>query len=104
MRILFWATAATGDSFLLSGACVEVSDGCARAARGVRRALRAGSGQRSPPPRVVSDFVRGGPCRPPYLLDDFGDHARADRAAALADGEAQAGVHGDGLNQLDLHL
>src|SRR3954468_12531785 len=38
------------------------------------------------------------------LLDDVGDHARADGAAALADREAQAGVHGDGLDQFDLHL
>src|SRR5690348_11346030 len=38
------------------------------------------------------------------LLDDHGHYARADRAAALADREAQALVHGDRLDQLDLHL
>src|SRR5437588_4049798 len=38
------------------------------------------------------------------LLDDFGDDPRADRAAALADREPQTLVHGDRLDQLDLHL
>src|SRR3954463_15857309 len=38
------------------------------------------------------------------LLGDLGDPARADGAAAFADGEAQALLHGDGLDQLDLHL
>src|SRR3954451_3899752 len=37
------------------------------------------------------------------LLDDLGDDARAHRAATLADGETEAGVHGDRLDQLDLH-
>src|SRR4051812_48480779 len=41
---------------------------------------------------------------PRVLLDDLGDDARADRAAALANREAESGVHGDGLNQLDFHL
>src|SRR5579884_541391 len=43
---------------------------------------------------------------PPFveLLEDLGDPTRADGAAALADGEAQALLHGDGLDQLDLHL
>src|SRR5262249_16635682 len=42
----------------------------------------------------------------PTLLQDLRHHARADGAAALADGEAQALVHGDGrvLDQLDGHL
>ena len=39
--------------------------------------------------------------RRPLLLDDLGDHARTDGAAALADGEAQTLIHGDRLNQLD---
>src|SRR3954454_16076764 len=43
------------------------------------------------------------PCLP-RLLDDLGHDARADGPAALANGEAQALVHGDGLDQLDLHL
>src|SRR3954453_108119 len=38
------------------------------------------------------------------LLDDFGHHPGADGAAALANGEAQALVHGDRLDQLDVHL
>src|SRR4051794_26846782 len=38
------------------------------------------------------------------LLDDLGDAARADGPAALADGEAQALLHGGGLDQPDLHL
>src|SRR5205807_5273393 len=38
------------------------------------------------------------------LLDDLGDHPRADRAPALADGEAQTLIHGDRLDQLDRHL
>src|SRR5262249_4531816 len=37
------------------------------------------------------------------LLYDLGDDAGADGAAALADGEAQALVHGDGRDQLHLH-
>src|SRR5215213_757951 len=39
-----------------------------------------------------------------WLLDDFGDDAGADGAAALANREAQAGIHGDRLDQLDGHL
>src|SRR3954447_3539467 len=38
------------------------------------------------------------------LLDDLGDDARADGAATLADGEPQALIHGDRLDELDLHL
>src|SRR5690606_13519925 len=37
------------------------------------------------------------------LLDDGGDDAGADRAATLADGEAQLLLHGDRDDQLDLH-
>src|SRR5947208_9928838 len=44
-------------------------------------------------------------CEPaPPLLDDLGDYARADRAAAFADGKAQTLIHGDRLDQLDLHV
>src|SRR4051795_10478037 len=39
-----------------------------------------------------------------FLLDDFGDDAGADGAAALANREAQALVHRDRLDQLDLHV
>src|SRR5213080_3170790 len=38
------------------------------------------------------------------LLDDLGDHARADGATTLADGEPQALIHRDRLDELDLHL
>src|SRR5687767_13109260 len=37
-------------------------------------------------------------------LDDLGDDAGADGASALADGEAQALLHGDRRDQRDLHL
>src|SRR4051794_30022662 len=61
---------------------------------------------------VVSvDFLRCDPARLGVrpdalllLLDDVRDDAGADGAATLADGEAQAGVHGDRLDQLDFHL
>src|SRR3954453_9512286 len=39
----------------------------------------------------------------PSLLDDLRDGAGADGAAALADGEAQALVHGDRGDERDLH-
>src|SRR5699024_133161 len=49
-----------------------------------------------------------GPLRPlrevRSSLEDLGDLAGADGAAALADGEAQALVHGDRLDELDAHL
>src|SRR4051794_5285206 len=38
------------------------------------------------------------------LLDDLDDATGADGATALADGEPQALFHGDGLDQLHLHL
>src|SRR5947209_5237279 len=59
---------------------------------------------------VVSDLAKesGGPDvrarRPLRLLNDFGDDPRADRTAALADREPKTLVHGDRLDQLDLHL
>src|ERR671919_2114815 len=54
---------------------------------------------------VVSvDFLTPRAARPRELLRDLRDDARADGAATLADGEAQAGVHRDRLDQLDLHL
>src|SRR4026207_1392828 len=41
----------------------------------------------------------------PYpLLEDAGADAGADGAPALADGEAEALIHGDRLDQLDLHV
>src|SRR5690606_23205043 len=44
------------------------------------------------------------PAGPFSLFDNFGDDAGADGSAALADGEAQALVHGDRLDQLHFHL
>src|SRR3954468_10961440 len=41
---------------------------------------------------------------PRFLFRDLGDDAGADGAATLADGEPQALVHGDRLDQLDLHV
>ena len=38
---------------------------------------------------------------PSLLLDDLGDAAGADGAAAFADGEAEAFVHGDRVDELD---
>src|SRR5512132_1566212 len=38
------------------------------------------------------------------LVADFGDDARAHGAATLADGEPEALIHGDRLDQLDLHV
>src|SRR5215208_4175646 len=61
--------------------------------------------RRGPPPwsyRSTSDRRASSPAG--GLLDDFGDAAGAHAAAALADGEAQAGVHGDRLDELDGHL
>src|SRR5204862_1643645 len=40
----------------------------------------------------------------PSLLDDLRHRAGADGAAALADREAETLIHGDRLDQLDLHL
>src|SRR5208282_1319689 len=39
----------------------------------------------------------------PPLFNDLGDDAGAHGVAALADGEAQALIHGDGGDELDLH-
>src|SRR5687768_12530310 len=99
MRILFWATAAK----FLSGSGVEVLMGCcAKFPRGKfpMRALGAHRGRApnvGPAPlgricrlRATAGTLAGGA----LLLDDLGHHARADRAAALADREAQTGVHG----------
>src|SRR3954452_16897203 len=41
---------------------------------------------------------------PSQLFDYLGNDTRADGSPALSNGEAEALVHGDRLNQLDLHL
>ena len=46
-----------------------------------------------------SDDILGKPCG---LLDDLGNHAGADGAAAFTDGEAQLLFHRDRGDQLDL--
>src|SRR6266581_8571081 len=57
-------------------------------------------------PDVPLHTAEAGGLWPPalVLLDDLDDPAGADGAAALADREAQALLHGDRLDQLDLHL
>src|SRR3954469_20690967 len=59
-----------------------------------------------PAPPAAPGCRSGGGTAGSYLvlLDDLGDDARADGAATLTDGEAQALVHGDRLDELDLHL
>src|SRR3954471_7871739 len=96
MRILFWVAAAIRVR-LLSSVCWKLRTGSLRTkggpqacgARPARRSVRSGGG--------TSGRIR-------LLLDDLGDDARAHRAATLADGEAQALVHGDRLDEVDLHL
>src|SRR5215213_8153977 len=88
MRILFWATAATFSFCPVLP--VKFLTGWLRTKGGLRASEPA-------PWSYLTVAAR-------VLLDDLGDHARADGAAALANREAQAGVHGDGLDHLDLHL
>src|SRR5918997_1263621 len=88
MRILFWATAATVSFCPVLP--VKFLTGWLRTKGGLRASEPA-------PWSYLTVAAR-------VLLDDLGDHARADGAAAFADGEAQAGIHGDGLDHLDLHL
>src|SRR3954468_204063 len=107
MRILFWVAAAICLSLIPSSdwgeACCWVASRLwGRTARRFRRVS-------APRPAVVSELdQRGGRglAAPParqVLLDDFGHHARAHRAATLTDGEAEARIHRDRLDQLDLH-
>src|SRR5664279_4641421 len=58
-------------------------------------------------PIAFSDAVVQGPPEPGRirdLLDDLGDATRTHGAATLADGEPQTFLHGDRLDQLDLHF
>src|SRR3954449_5740790 len=58
----------------------------------------------APPAAPVSRSGGGTAGRIGLLLDDLGDDARAHGTATLADGEPEALVHGDRLDELDLHL
>src|SRR4051794_35298470 len=51
-------------------------------------------------------LTKSGPQRGPavQLFDYLGHHTRADGSTALSNGEPEALVHGDRLDQLDLHL
>src|SRR5215213_1448504 len=60
--------------------------------------------QLSSPPATGGKRASRRPALTERLLDDLGDDSRADRPATLADGEPQALVHGDRLDQLDRHL
>src|SRR3954452_18677626 len=73
------------------------------AARTRRLIARRVESRRGGPARLgpgpVGPGRRGG-----VLVQDLGDATRAHGPAALADGEAQAVLHGDRLDQLDGHL
>src|SRR5688572_11495235 len=53
---------------------------------------------------VAEPHEKAGPTGPPLLLDYVADDPGTDGATALPDREAKALVHGDRLDQLDLHL
>src|SRR5215213_8252124 len=60
--------------------------------------------QLSSPPTAGGKRASRRPALTERLLDDLGDDSRTHRPATLADGEPQALVHGDRLDQLDRHL
>src|SRR5215210_3250537 len=98
MRILFWVAAAIRcQSSVLSSVGGKLRTGFLRA-KGGPQVLRG------PPHPPLSGSGGGTAGRIGLLLDDLGHDARADRAAALANREAQTLVHGDRLDELDLHL
>src|SRR3954470_912958 len=84
MRILFWVAVAMYVRCPVFSFSWVFSCG--------RRAL----GNWGPPPGRIRRVLD--------LLDDVRHDTRADRAPTLADGETEAGVHGDRLDQLDSHL
>src|SRR3954471_1997910 len=98
MRILFWVAAAIRCPS--SVFCRLEASYCLFARQRRTPSLR---GPPHPPLRDAgaAEAQRG---RIGLLLDDLGDDARADGTATLADGEPEALVHGDRLDQLDLHL
>src|SRR4051794_22061967 len=94
---------------VLGGCCHSVSVFCLLSAGSFVLPLcapKADPNPAGPAPPAAPGPRSGGGTAGSYLvlLDDLGDDARADRAATLADGEAQALVHGDRLDELDLHL
>src|SRR3954451_15317832 len=107
MRILFWVAAAMCLSLTIPSAVWgKLCTGCFRTSGGGPLADSDGS-----PPHVLLSYpscrarggTREGPAVAQVLLDDLGDDARAHGAATLTDGEAQARIHGDRLDQLDVH-
>src|ERR1700761_6221843 len=56
------------------------------------------------PRRARGGFHEPAPLTAESLLDYLGDDSRADGATTLADGEAQALIHGDRLDQVDRPL
>src|SRR5215218_419681 len=102
MRILFWVAAAIRCLSSSSSVCCLLSAGSFVLPLCVPKADPKPCGARPTRPLRRSGGGTAGRIR--LLLDDLGDDARADRAAALADREAQALIHGDRLDELDLHL
>src|SRR3954453_12781527 len=98
MRILFWVAAAIRCPS--SVFCRLEASYCLFARQRRTPSLR---GPPHPPLRDAgaAEAQRG---RIGLLLDDLGDDARAHGTATLADGEPEALVHGDRLDELDLHL
>src|SRR5690606_41911935 len=64
-------------------------------------ANRCGAFSARRPPRGRATSAGSPPLR---SLDDLGDAAGAHGAATLTDGEAEALLHGDRLDELDRHL
>src|SRR4051794_39707022 len=94
---------------VLGGCCHSVSVFCLLSAGSFVLPLcapKADPKPAGPAPPAAPGCRSGGGTAGSYLvlLDDLGDDARADGAATLTDGEAQALVHGDRLDELDLHL
>src|SRR3954467_3209816 len=94
---------------VLGGSCHSVSVFCLLSAGSFVLPLCAPKADPKPagpaPPAAPGCRSGGGTSgRIGLLLDDLGDDARAHGTAALADGEPEALVHGDRLDELDLHL
>src|SRR5215211_1773686 len=90
IRILFVASVATGSSFRLSR-----REGAPPLSWGAAPVVSVTSKRR--PIRSNRPLCES-------LLDDLGNDSRANGATAFADREPKTLVHGDRLNQIDLHL